>query len=59
MKAHISLDVITCVYTATLLGGEFDNCHGQGRTPEDAMIILKLEVRARRNQRERNARSVR
>ena len=53
IKAHISFNVFTNLYDATLLGGEFDNCHGQGSTPEGAMISLKLTVRARRNQKKK------
>jgi len=48
MKAHIQYSFWTGLYHATLLGGEFDNCHGQGSTPEGAMISLKLTVNARR-----------
>ena len=50
MKAHIQYSPWTNLYVATLLGGEFDNCHGQGPTPELAMVSLKLTVRARRKQ---------
>ncbi len=35
---------------ATLLGGEFDNCHGQGPTPDQARVSLLLTVRAKRRQ---------
>ena len=48
MKAHICWSPWTNLYHATLLGGEFDNCHGQGPTPEMAMVSLKLTVRVRR-----------
>jgi hypothetical protein len=48
MKAHIQWSPWTGLYHATLLGGEFDNCHGQGPTPDQAMISLKLTVRAKR-----------
>lgn len=48
MKAHIQYSPWLNLYVATLLGGEFDNCHGQGPTPEMAMISLRLTVRARK-----------
>jgi hypothetical protein len=48
MKAHILWNPWTGLYDATLLGGEFANCHGRGSTPEHAMISLKLTVRAKR-----------
>lgn len=44
MDAHIHYDMFTGLYYATLLGGEFANCHGQGPTPKEAMISLKLTV---------------
>jgi hypothetical protein len=50
MKAHIHYSIWINLYVATLLGGEFDNCYGQGPTEEQAMISLKLAVNARRNQ---------
>lgn len=50
MKTHIQYCFWTNLYVATLLGGEFDNCHGQGPTPELAVISLKLTVKARKNQ---------
>lgn len=48
MKAHIQYSFWTGLYHATLLGGEFANCHGQGPTPDQAIISLKLTVRAMR-----------
>lgn len=53
MKSHIQFCFWTGLYHATLLGGEFANCHGQGPTPEQAFISLKLTVRARRRLNER------
>lgn len=50
MKAHIYYNIFTNLYYADLLGGEFDNCYGQGKTPEMAMISLKLAVNARKRQ---------
>lgn len=34
----------TNLYHTTLLGGEFDNCHGQGRTEDEAAISLRIRV---------------
>lgn len=48
VRAHICYCLWTNLYVATLLGGEFDNCHGQGPTPEEAMLSLQLTVRVRR-----------
>lgn len=42
-------NVFTGLYYTTLLGGEFANCHGQGKTPEDAADSLKLRVIQLRN----------
>jgi hypothetical protein len=48
MKAHVQYSPWINLYVATLLGGEFDNCHGQGKTPEDAIISLKILVNLKR-----------
>lgn len=48
MNYRIDYDLWRQLYVSTLLGGEFDNCHGQGPTLEQALISLKLTVRARR-----------
>ena len=48
MKAHIQYSSWINLYVATLLGGEFDNCHGQGKTPEMAMESLRMVLRIRR-----------
>ena len=53
MKAHVQWSALTNLYVSTLLGGEFSNCHGQGPTPELAMISLKLTVNALRRERTR------
>lgn len=45
---HLSRDWRTRLYTATLLGGEYANCYGQGPTPEQAEISLRMAVRVRR-----------
>lgn len=52
LEYHICRSYWTGLYYATLLGGEFDNCHGQGKTPEEAVLSLKLTVAARRRRRE-------
>ena len=54
MKYSLHRDLLTDRVTATLLGGEFDNCHGQGDTEEAAIMSLKLTVNARRRNRERD-----
>lgn len=51
MKAHVQYNPWLNLYVATLLGGEFDNCHGQGPTPEMAMISLKMRVNQLRRMR--------
>jgi hypothetical protein len=48
IKAHIYFSHWNGLYIATLLGGEFANCHGQGPSPELAMISLRLTVRTLR-----------
>lgn len=47
---HLHYDRFNNRYIATLMGGEFDNCHGQGPTPDYAVISLKLTVNALRNE---------
>lgn len=44
MQAHILYDPFTNLYTATLLGGEFNNCYGQGATPKLARVSLAIRV---------------
>lgn len=44
MKYHIDYNIFTGLHYATLLGGDFDNCYGQGRTPEDAVDSLKIRM---------------
>ena len=44
LEYHLSCSVFTGLYSATLLGGEFGNCHGQGSTPEGAVASLKIRV---------------
>lgn len=36
------------MFYATLLGGEFDNCYGQGKTLQDSIISLRIVVNHRR-----------
>lgn len=48
MKCHLHHSIWNGLYITTLLGGEFDNCHGQGKTPEGAVASLKLVVNLRR-----------
>jgi len=51
LKYHLYRNLWNGLYYADLLGGEFDNCYGQGSTPEEAVISLKLAVRIRRKNR--------
>lgn len=52
LKYHIGRDVFSGIYTATLLGGEFDNTYGQGETEESAISSLKLRLIQLRNKRD-------
>lgn len=47
----VSWNVFTRLYTFDLLGGEFDNCYGQGRTQEQALNSLRFAVHWRRRKR--------
>lgn len=47
--ASIGYEIFIGLHIATLLGGEFSNTYGQGSTPEDAMLSLKLRVIQLRN----------
>lgn len=49
MEYSIFKDVFTGFYYTTLLGGEFGNCHGQGKTAEGAVDSLKIRVNQLRN----------
>lgn len=53
LKAHISRNWLDGFYNADLLGGELDNCYGQGRTADEAIKVLKLSMNARRRERAR------
>ena len=44
MKYSIYRDVFTGLYTTLLLGGEFGNCQGEGKTAENAIASLKIRV---------------
>jgi hypothetical protein len=44
LRYRISASVFTGLYYATLLGGEFSNCHGQGATEEEAIMSLKIRI---------------
>jgi len=51
MNYSIWYNVFTGLHYTTLLGGEFANCHGQGSTPEGAVISLKIRVNQLRGKR--------
>lgn len=44
LKYDLFRDVFTQLYYATLLGGEFANCYGQGLTEQDAVKSLKIRL---------------
>ena len=44
MEYHLSYSFFTGLYTANLLGGEFSNCYGQGLSPYEAEVSLKIRV---------------
>lgn len=48
MRYHPSYSHSLGLWQTTLLGSEFANCHGQGKTLEDAVISLRLVLRIRR-----------
>lgn len=52
IKYHLSYDVFTGLYDANLLGGEFANTYGHGKTEKDAAESLKLRVIQLRNKRD-------
>jgi hypothetical protein len=49
IKYHLGYDLFSGMYTATLLGGEFDNTYGHGKTEKDAVESLKLRLIQLRN----------
>lgn len=44
MKAHVYFCIRTNLYYADLLGGEFANCYGQGKSVDGAMVSLRIRV---------------
>ena len=50
-KYNLSYDIFRRLYTANLLGGEFDNTYGEGETEEGAVRSLKLRLIQLRNKR--------
>lgn len=52
MQYHLSYDMISHLWYTTLLGGEFANCYGQGTTPEEAEVSLKIRVYQLRRKRD-------
>lgn len=51
-KYHLGYDVFSGLYNATLLGGEFANTYGHGKTEENAVSSLKLRLIQLRNKRD-------
>jgi hypothetical protein len=49
---YLSYDIFGGLYTANLLGGEFDNTYGEGETEEGAVRSLKLRLIQLRNKRD-------
>lgn len=49
IKYSLNTDVFTGLTYATLLGGEFANCYGQGSDSESAVASLKIRVMQLRN----------
>lgn len=47
LKAAIHYNPFDNMFHATLLGGMFSNCHGQGPTIDQALVSLKLTVNAK------------
>lgn len=52
IKYHLSYDVFNDLYRTTLLGGEFDNTHGQGKTEKDAVKSLIIRLYQLRNKKD-------
>lgn len=44
IRYNIHQDLFTDLFYATLLGGEFANCYGQGNTIDSAVRSLKIRV---------------
>ena len=49
MRYTVFNNVFTGLTYTTLLGGEFSNCHGQGRNEHEAVISLKIRLNQLRN----------
>jgi len=49
IKYNLSYDVFRGIYTANLIGGEFDNTYGEGETEEGAVRSLKIRLIQLRN----------
>jgi hypothetical protein len=49
IKARVYQDVISQIFYAELMGGEFSNCYGQGDTADQAIRSLKIRVYQLRN----------
>jgi hypothetical protein len=43
-KALCQFDAFNGGYTLTLLGGELNNTHGEGRTINEAISVLKMNI---------------
>jgi hypothetical protein len=50
MLYSVYRDVFTGLTYTTLLGGEFANCHGQGKTEYEAVMSLKIRLNQLRAQ---------
>jgi hypothetical protein len=48
IKYHLSYQIFVDNYVALLLGGEFSNFYGEGKTPEDAVNHLVFRVKMQR-----------
>jgi hypothetical protein len=48
IKYHLSYQIFVDTYVALLLGGEFSNFYGEGKTPEDAVNCLVFRVKMQR-----------
>lgn len=44
IECHLYQDVFDGNYYATLLGGEFANCYGQGSSADEAVRSLKMRI---------------
>ena len=44
IKCHLYFDLFQRLYYTNLLGGEFANTYGQGKTPDEAIASLKIRL---------------